>query len=100
MSPDDGGGADRPPTRGVTGDVQATVLFHDRLARTGSVVLDDGTEIAYGASAFDPSGLRLLRPGQRVRLRLDVGGAVSFLTIVTLPDGPSAPSGQTGPASR
>ncbi len=50
---------------------QATALEHDPGARRGSVVLDDGTRLEYGAAAFDAGGLRLLRPGQRVRLVLD-----------------------------
>ena len=60
----------------------------DPLTRAGTVLLDDGVEIPYDALAFDPSGLRLLRVGQRVRI--DVAGApgsrrVAAMTIVTLP---------------
>jgi 2-phospho-L-lactate guanylyltransferase len=42
--------------------------------------------MSFPARAFDASGLRLLRLGQRVRLRLDADGEVEFLTIATLPD--------------
>jgi hypothetical protein len=59
------------------------------------VLLDDGVELPFDAVAFDAGGVRLLRVGQRVRLRTqpppgagDVDGAprIVFLTIATLPD--------------
>ena len=59
----------------------------DSARRSGSVVLDDGTEIPFDAAAFDAGGLRLLRFGQRVRIRTDGEGVrrrVTFLTISTL----------------
>ena len=43
-------------------------------------------ELVFGRSAFERSGLRLLRIGQRVRLGLDETGAVRFLTLVTFAD--------------
>jgi hypothetical protein len=66
--------------------MQATVRTFDPRTRTGDVLLDDGRAMAFPARAFDASGLRLLRLGQRVRLRLDSDGAIEFLTIATLPD--------------
>jgi len=66
--------------------MQGTVRSFDPRSRTGDVLLDDGTVLGFPAAAFDASGLRLLRLGQRVRLRLDARGAVSFVTIATLPD--------------
>lgn len=66
--------------------MQATVRAYDAQTRSGSVFLDDGSELPFGPDAFDASGLRLLRPGQRVRLRLSPEGTVEFLTIATLPD--------------
>ena len=45
--------------------MQATVREFDPAARSGTVFRDDGTVAAFGAAAFDASGLRLLRPGQR-----------------------------------
>jgi 2-phospho-L-lactate guanylyltransferase len=63
-------------------DVQATVRTYDAATRSGSVLLDDGVEIPYDAEAFDAGGLRLLRPGQRVRLDLD-GERVVRLTLHT-----------------
>ena len=66
--------------------MQGTVRSFDPRTRTGDVLLDDGTVLRFPASAFDASGLRLLRLGQRVRLRVDGKGAVTFVTIATLPD--------------
>ena len=63
--------------------MQGTVASYDAGERSGTVLLDDGTELAFPTSAFDASGLRLLRPGQRVRLeRRD--GAVIGLGLITM----------------
>lgn len=69
--------------------MQGTVRRFDPAERSGSVLLDDGTELPFDRSAFDAGGLRLVRAGQRVRLR--TGGVddqlhVTFLTLVTIPD--------------
>ncbi|GHF49635.1 hypothetical protein GCM10010218_33750 [Streptomyces mashuensis] len=48
--------------------MQATAYTFDPDTRSGSVLLDDGTPVPFGAEAFDAGGLRLLRPGQRVRI--------------------------------
>jgi cold shock CspA family protein len=64
--------------------MQATVASFSPASRTGTVLLDDGTELSFGAAAFDGNGLRLLRPGQRVALRVDAGG-VTAVTLATLP---------------
>lgn len=67
--------------------MQATVRSYDESTRSGSVLLDDGTELPYDATAFAASGLRLLRLGQRVRIGLaDDGMRVATMQIVTLPD--------------
>jgi len=66
--------------------MQATVRSFDPRSRSGDVLLDDGRVLSFPAAAFDASGLRLLRLGQRVRLRLDAFGAITFVTIATLPD--------------
>jgi 2-phospho-L-lactate guanylyltransferase len=63
--------------------MQATVRSFDAGSRNGDVLLDDGSVLAFDADAFDTSGLRLLRLGQRVKLELDEGGRVSRLTIAT-----------------
>ena len=66
--------------------MQATVRSFDPRTRSGDVLLDDGSVLLFPARAFDASGLRLLRLGQRVRLDLDDDGSVVFLTIATLAD--------------
>lgn len=66
--------------------MQATVRTFDPATRSGDVLCDDGAVLGFDAEAFDASGLRLLRLGQRVRLRLDDRGTVTFVTIATLPD--------------
>ena len=67
--------------------MQATVSAFDPLTFTGSVLLDDGVEIPFPAHALSGTGLRLLRPGQRVRLETS-GDAdalqVEALQIITL----------------
>jgi 2-phospho-L-lactate/phosphoenolpyruvate guanylyltransferase len=63
--------------------VQGTVASFDPQERSGTVLLDDGTRLDFDAGAFDASGLRLLRLGQRVRLeRRD--GRISLLTLITM----------------
>ena len=54
--------------------MQGTVATFDAQSRTGTLLLDDGSELSFPAEAFDASGLRLLRLGQR-------------LTVATGPDG-------------
>jgi cold shock CspA family protein len=65
--------------------VQGTVATFDVQSRTGTLLLDDGTEVAFPAAAFDASGLRLLRIGQRVRLDHDSMGTITKVTLLTLP---------------
>ena len=64
--------------------IQGTVATYDPGTRSGTLLLDDGTELAYPAAAFDASGLRLLRLGQRVRIDRDDSGTVVKITIPTL----------------
>ncbi len=69
--------------------MQATAFTFDPATRSGSVLLDDGTPVPFDAPAFDAGGLRLLRPGQRVRIRTTgegTGRRVVFLTLQTFPD--------------
>ncbi len=65
--------------------MQGTVAWYDPDSRDGAVLLDDGTEVAFGAAAFDASGLRHLRLGQRLRLETDAAGAIVRVTLPTLP---------------
>ncbi|MBZ4323321.1 hypothetical protein [Streptomyces huiliensis] len=72
--------------------MQATAYTYDPATRCGSVLLDDGTPVPFDAAAFDAGGLRLLRPGQRVRIELAdepggpgaVDGPERRVTLVTL----------------
>jgi 2-phospho-L-lactate guanylyltransferase len=63
--------------------MQGTVATYDPDTRSGTLLLDDGTEIAYPSEAFAASGLRLLRLGQRVRIDRDESGQVTCLTLPT-----------------
>ena len=58
----------------------------DPVTRSGTVLLDDGVELGYGAEAFDAGRVRLLRIGQRVRIEVGEDHRLSYLTIATLPD--------------
>lgn len=78
--------------------MQATAYTYDPESRSGQVLLDDGTPVPFDAAAFDAGGLRLLRPGQRVRIETEAGtegeadgeagggtrGAGLRITLVTL----------------
>ncbi|MFB9963534.1 2-phospho-L-lactate guanylyltransferase [Sinosporangium siamense] len=73
------------PVAGVTLiDVQATVRSFDPATRSGSVFLDDGTEIPFDAPAFDAGPLRLLRSGQRVNIAME-GDKIVYVTLSTFP---------------
>jgi cold shock CspA family protein len=65
--------------------MQATVFDFDETDGSGTVVLDNGERLSFGPAAFAGSGLRLLRPGQRVRLEMSSAHDVERLTILTLP---------------
>lgn len=64
--------------------MQATAYTYDPDTRSGSVLLDDGTPVPFGAAAFDAGGLRLLRPGQRVRIEVEGEGETRRVVLVTL----------------
>ncbi|MFC7220928.1 hypothetical protein ACFQLX_22625 [Streptomyces polyrhachis] len=64
--------------------MQATAYTYDESTRRGSVLLDDGTPLPFDAPAFDAGGLRLLRPGQRVRIDVEGAGEARRITLVTL----------------
>jgi hypothetical protein len=65
--------------------MQATVRSFDPGTRSGSVFFDDGTSAGFGPDAFARSGLRLLRPGQRVAITRGPDGAIVGLTLATFP---------------
>ncbi|MET9821348.1 hypothetical protein ABZ038_06925 [Streptomyces sp. NPDC006349] len=66
--------------------MQATAYTYDPDSRSGQVLLDDGTPVSFDAAAFDAGGLRLLRPGQRVRIETEpgAGSGERRITLVTL----------------
>ncbi|MFE9170106.1 MULTISPECIES: hypothetical protein [Streptomyces] len=64
--------------------MQATAYTYDPESRSGQVLLDDGTPVPFEAPAFDAGGLRLLRPGQRVRIETEGEGDGLRITLVTL----------------
>lgn len=64
---------------------QATVASFDPTLRTTSVLFDDGTRAQLPAEVVGAAGLLLLRPGQRVKVRLDDAGAVLAVALLTLP---------------
>ena len=67
--------------------MQATVSRYDDVTRGGAVLLDDGLELPFGPEALRDTGLRLLRPGQRVRISTTGENAdrrVDSLQILTL----------------
>lgn len=64
--------------------MQATAYTYDPETRTGQVLLDDGTPVPFDTRAFDAGALRLLRPGQRVRIEWEGEGDARRITLVTL----------------
>lgn len=66
--------------------MQATVRTYDPATGSGTVLLDDGVELSYGADAVTHD-LRHLRIGQRVRVEIedrDGRPCVTALNIYTL----------------
>ncbi|GIE93709.1 cold-shock protein [Paractinoplanes rishiriensis] len=61
--------------------MQGTIATFDPGSRSGTLLLDDGTELAFDGPAFDRSGLRLLRLGQRVAVETGTGGAITRIAI-------------------
>ncbi|BEL11731.1 hypothetical protein Q0Z83_099220 [Actinoplanes sichuanensis] len=56
--------------------MQGTIATFDTETRSGTLLLDDGTRLSFGAEAFQRSGLRLLRLGQRVTVESDATGVI------------------------
>ncbi|WP_250027332.1 cold-shock protein [Paractinoplanes maris] len=61
--------------------MQGTIATFDPGSRSGTLLLDDGTELAFDAPAFDGSGLRKLRLGQRVDIDGGEDGQVRQVRI-------------------
>jgi cold shock CspA family protein len=66
--------------------MQGTVADFDPQTRAGWLLLDDGTRVDFGRAAFDASGLRLLRLGQRVHIDHQRDGTVTRITLPTMRD--------------
>ncbi|MEO7447953.1 MAG: 2-phospho-L-lactate guanylyltransferase [Humibacillus sp.] len=66
--------------------MQASVHTYDPATRAGSVLLDDGLELAFDAPVMNGSGLRLLRVGQRLTIEV-VDHQVVALRIVGIGPG-------------
>lgn len=64
-------------------ELQGTVRDFDPYTQSGSVLLDDGSPVDFDGAAFAAGGLRLLRPGQRVRMEMGAD-RVEMITILTL----------------
>ncbi|MEV4638614.1 cold-shock protein [Actinoplanes sp. NPDC049548] len=61
--------------------MQGTVATFDPQTHTGTLLLDDGSEVPFPAAAFRASGLRLLRLGQRVSIETGAGGDVTKVQV-------------------
>jgi cold shock CspA family protein len=61
--------------------MQGTIATFEPRDNTGTLLLDDGTELAFGADAFARSGLRQLHLGQRVTIEADPAGKVRRVAI-------------------
>ncbi len=66
--------------------MQASVHRYNDENGSGSVLLDDGREIPFDGKVMDASGLRLLRPGQRVSIEMSPT-ELTRLWIVGIGDG-------------
>ncbi len=70
-----------PAGTGNVPGMQGTIATFDERSRGGTLLLDNGTELAFDAWAFDRSGLRRLRAGQRVDIETGPDGSVRRVTI-------------------
>lgn len=61
--------------------MQGTVATFDPDTHSGTLLLDNGSELVFDADAFGRSGLRLLRLGQRVAIETDPSGAIHRVAI-------------------
>jgi 2-phospho-L-lactate guanylyltransferase len=61
--------------------MQGTVATFDAQTHTGTLLLDDGSELPFPAAAFDASGLRLLRLGQRLSISAGPDGTITKVEL-------------------
>ncbi len=66
--------------------MQATVYRYDPASGSGSVLTDQGAVLEFGLDALELSGLRHLRPGQRLTVERSDGdsGRIVLLTLGTI----------------
>ncbi len=64
--------------------VQATVATFDAGTASGTLLCDDGSALAFDREAFEQSGLRLLRLGQRLRIVVDREQRVVEISLITM----------------
>jgi cold shock CspA family protein len=62
--------------------MQATVRTFSPSTRSGTVLLDNGTDVPFDAAAFAAGGYRLLRFGQRVAISIE-GSRVTWVGLPT-----------------
>jgi 2-phospho-L-lactate guanylyltransferase len=68
---------------GRVAGMQGTVAAYDARTRSGTLLLDDGTRVEFPTTAFDASGLRTVRVGQRLRIEHDESGQIARVTLPT-----------------
>lgn len=73
--------------------MQATAYTYDAQDHSGSVLLDDGTPLPFDGAAFLAGGLRLLRPGQRVRIETETVDGTADGADGAAPQGPTGSAG-------
>jgi 2-phospho-L-lactate guanylyltransferase len=61
--------------------MQGTVSTFDPRSRSGTLLLDDGSELPFGEAAFAASGLRLLHQGQRLTIETDAARRVIRVSL-------------------
>jgi cold shock CspA family protein len=64
--------------------VQATVYRYEPESGSGSVLTDQGVVLPFQLQALQRSGLRHLRPGQRLTVELGADGEITGLTLGTI----------------
>ncbi len=64
--------------------MQATVARFDAVTVSGEVVTDAGLVLPFGEEAFATSGLRHVRPGQRLTVTVDGTGTAAVVVAMRL----------------
>ena len=68
--------------------MQASVHRYDDHSGSGSVLLDDGRELRFEGAVFDASGLRHVRPGQRLSIETSEDVVTRLWIVGVGPDQP------------